>query len=143
MKTRTSSYRLEYLDWLRGLGAIIMLQGHVFDSFMKPELRPGGAWVLSQFAGGMPPAIFLFLTGVTLAYTAGVFTLTFAGASGPAMEVGTDGSLTVTAMAVVSNAPLSGAGVAASNRAARADARHCAKGRPAFCHASGKSSRGT
>ena len=36
----------------------------------------------------------------TLAYTAGVFTLTFAGASGPAMEVGTDGSLTVTAMAV-------------------------------------------
>jgi hypothetical protein len=68
MKTRTSTYRLEYLDWLRGLGAIIMLQGHVFDSFLKPELRPGGAWVLSQFAGGMPPAIFLFLTGVTLAF---------------------------------------------------------------------------
>jgi hypothetical protein len=45
-----------------------MLQGHVFDSFLKPELRPGGAWVLSQFAGGMPPAIFLFLTGVTLAF---------------------------------------------------------------------------
>jgi hypothetical protein len=68
MKTRTSTYRLEYLDWLRGLGAIIMLQGHVFDSFLKPELRPGGAWILSQFAGGMPPAIFLFLTGVTLAF---------------------------------------------------------------------------
>jgi|SRR5208283_943572 len=68
MKTRTSTYRLEYLDWLRGLGAIIMLQGHVFDSFLKPELRPGDSWVLSQFAGGMPPAIFLFLTGVTLAF---------------------------------------------------------------------------
>jgi hypothetical protein len=68
MKTRTSTHRLEYLDWLRGLGAIIMLQGHVFDSFTRPELRPGGAWVLSQFAGGMPPAIFLFLTGVTLAF---------------------------------------------------------------------------
>jgi len=68
MKTRTSTYRLEYLDWLRGLGAIIMLQGHVFDSFLKPELRPGGTWILSQFAGGMPPAIFLFLTGVTLAF---------------------------------------------------------------------------
>jgi uncharacterized membrane protein len=68
IKTRTSTNRLEYLDWLRGLGAIIMLQGHVFDSFLKPELRPGGAWVLSQFAGGMPPAIFLFLTGVTLAF---------------------------------------------------------------------------
>jgi len=40
----------------------------VFDSFLKPELRPGDPWVLSQFAGGMPPAIFLFLTGVTLAF---------------------------------------------------------------------------
>jgi len=67
-KTKTSAYRLQYLDWLRGLGALIMLQGHAFDSFLKPELRPGGAYTLSQFCGGMPPAIFLFLTGVTLAF---------------------------------------------------------------------------
>src|ERR1035441_4380152 len=68
MKTKTSAYRLEYLDWLRGLGAVIMLQGHVFHSFLKPELRAGGAYLMSQFVGGMPPAIFLFLTGVTLAF---------------------------------------------------------------------------
>jgi uncharacterized membrane protein len=68
MKTKTSAYRLEYLDWLRGLGAVIMLQGHVFDSFLKSDLRSGGPFVLSQFVGGMPPAIFLFLTGVTLAF---------------------------------------------------------------------------
>ena len=43
MKTKTSAYRLEYLDWVRGLGAVIMLQGHVFHSFLKPELRAGGA----------------------------------------------------------------------------------------------------
>jgi len=67
-KTHASTYRLQYLDWFRGLGALIMLQGHAFDSFLKPELRPGGAYTLSQFAGGMPPAIFLFLTGVTLAF---------------------------------------------------------------------------
>jgi hypothetical protein len=66
--TRASSNRLHYLDWVRGVGAIIMLQGHAFDSFLKPELRPGGAYTLSQFVGGMPPAIFLFLTGVTLAF---------------------------------------------------------------------------
>jgi hypothetical protein len=65
---RASSNRLHYLDWVRGVGAIVMLQGHVFDSFLKPELRPGGAYTLSQFVGGMPPAIFLFLTGVTLAF---------------------------------------------------------------------------
>ena len=68
MKTKTSARRLEYLDWVRGLGAVIMLQGHAFHSFLKPELRAGGPYILSQFVGGMPPAIFLFLTGVTLAF---------------------------------------------------------------------------
>lgn len=68
MKTKTSSNRLQYLDWLRGLGALVMLQGHVFHSFLKPELRDGGPFMLSQFVGGMPPAIFLFLTGITLAF---------------------------------------------------------------------------
>lgn len=68
MKTKTSAERLLYLDWLRGFGAIIMLQGHVFQSFLKPELRGTGAYMMSQFVGGMPPAIFLFLTGITLAF---------------------------------------------------------------------------
>jgi len=60
--------RLTYLDWLRGVGGIIMLQGHAFHSFTKPELRGNPAYMLSQFCGGMPPAIFLFLTGITLAF---------------------------------------------------------------------------
>ena len=68
MKTKTSANRLQYLDWVRGIGAIIMLQGHVFDSFLRNDLRSRGPFVLSQFLGGMPPAIFLFLTGVTLAF---------------------------------------------------------------------------
>ncbi|PWU03965.1 MAG: hypothetical protein C5B51_17655, partial [Terriglobia bacterium] len=68
MKTKTSAQRLQYLDWLRGMGAVVMLQGHVFHSFLKPELRDGAPFILSQFVGGMPPAIFLFLTGITLAF---------------------------------------------------------------------------
>jgi hypothetical protein len=67
-QTKSSSYRLEYLDWVRGLGAAIMLQGHVFHSYLKPELKESGPYLLSQFVGGMPPALFLFLTGVTLAF---------------------------------------------------------------------------
>ena len=39
MKTKTSTYRLQYLDWVRGLGAAIMLQGHVFDSFLRNDLQ--------------------------------------------------------------------------------------------------------
>ena len=56
------------MDWLRGVAGIIMLQGHVFQSFLKPDQRGGAAYMFSQFFGGMPPAIFLFLTGVTLAF---------------------------------------------------------------------------
>lgn len=68
MKQQSGKHRLQYLDWVRGLGAIIMLQGHAFDSFLRNDLRGGGAYVYSQFVGGMPPALFLFLTGVTLAF---------------------------------------------------------------------------
>ncbi len=60
--------RLAFVDWTRGLAAVIMLQGHVFHAFTRPDLRSELPYVLSQFAGGMPPAIFLFLTGVTLAF---------------------------------------------------------------------------
>src|SRR5665213_1110178 len=66
MKPRTQ--RLGYLDWMRGIAAIVMLQGHVFHSFLRDDLRGGGPYMASQFVGGMPPAIFLFLLGVTFAF---------------------------------------------------------------------------
>jgi peptidoglycan/LPS O-acetylase OafA/YrhL len=68
MAIKASSSRLQYLDWVRGLAAVTMLHGHVWDSFLRDDLRSGGPYILSQFLGGMPPAIFLFLTGVTLAF---------------------------------------------------------------------------
>lgn len=60
--------RLAFLDWTRGFAALIMLQGHVFHSFTNKDLRSGGAYTLSQFCGGLTPAVFLFLTGVTLSF---------------------------------------------------------------------------
>src|SRR2546430_14769713 len=68
MPSLDSSERLRYLDWSRGLAALIMLQGHVFHSFTRMELRSQGPYILSQFLGGLAPAIFLFLTGVTMAF---------------------------------------------------------------------------
>src|ERR1700735_781927 len=65
---RPASQRLPYLDWGRGVAALVMLQGHVFQSFLRTDLREGGAYAMSQFAGGMPPAVFLFLLGVTYAF---------------------------------------------------------------------------
>jgi len=45
-----------------------MLQGHTFNSLARNDLRDKDAYMLSQFAGGLPPAIFLFLTGITFAF---------------------------------------------------------------------------
>ena len=60
--------RLSFLDWTRGLAVAIMLQGHVFHSFTRTDLRTEGPYALSQFFGGIGPAIFLVLTGITLAF---------------------------------------------------------------------------
>lgn len=65
---KLSTNRLPWLDWMRGIGALIMLQGHVFHSFMRNDLRQEGPYQLSQFVGGMPPALFLFLLGVTYSF---------------------------------------------------------------------------
>lgn len=50
------------------MAALVMLNGHVFNSFTRNDLREGGPYVMSQFVGGMPPAVFLFLLGVTFAF---------------------------------------------------------------------------
>ena len=52
---------------MRGLAALLMLQGHVLDSWVRPEDRSGEWFWLSQFLGGFPAPIFLFLVGVSLA----------------------------------------------------------------------------
>src|SRR6202167_3163010 len=65
---KPASQRLPYLDWVRGVAALVMLQGHVFQSFLRNDLREGGPYVMSAFAGGTPPAVFLFLLGVTFAF---------------------------------------------------------------------------
>jgi uncharacterized membrane protein len=65
---RDATGRLTFLDWSRGLAVVIMLQGHVFHSFNRTDLRVDGPYMLSQFFGGLGPAIFLVLTGITLAF---------------------------------------------------------------------------
>jgi uncharacterized membrane protein len=65
---KKSSGRLAFIDWTRGFASLIMLQGHTFHSFTRNDLRNEGPYILSQFVGGLPPAIFLFLTGITFAF---------------------------------------------------------------------------
>lgn len=57
--------RVTFIDWMRGVAATIMLQGHTFDAFLRPEERAGAVFTFSQFIGGEAAALFLFLTGAT------------------------------------------------------------------------------
>jgi uncharacterized membrane protein len=65
---KTTTDRLAFIDWTRGLAAVVMLQGHTFHSFTRNDLRDKGPYIFSQFLGGLPPALFLFLTGITFAF---------------------------------------------------------------------------
>lgn len=62
------SERLGFIDWTRGAATLVMLQGHVWESFTHKDLRDSGTYMMSQFPGGVAPAVFLFLSGVTLAF---------------------------------------------------------------------------
>jgi uncharacterized membrane protein len=57
--------RFPFLDWMRGLAIVVMIQSHTFHSFVRMDLRDGGAYVLSQFVGGMAAPLFLFMAGMT------------------------------------------------------------------------------
>jgi uncharacterized membrane protein len=60
--------RYPYLDWLRGLAILIMIQCHTFNSLTRLDLREGGSYVLSQFVGGMAAPLFLFMAGMTTGF---------------------------------------------------------------------------
>jgi uncharacterized membrane protein len=52
---------------MRGLAVVIMLQGHVLEGWLRPQDRSSEWFWLSQFLGGLPAPIFLFLVGASLA----------------------------------------------------------------------------
>ncbi len=60
--------RFPFLDWMRGLAVVIMIQCHIFNSYVHADLRAGGPYVLSQFVGGMAAPLFLFMAGMTMAF---------------------------------------------------------------------------
>jgi uncharacterized membrane protein len=60
--------RFPFLDWMRGLAILVMIECHTFNSFTRLDLRDGGPYVLSQFIGGMAAPLFLFMAGMTMGF---------------------------------------------------------------------------
>jgi len=59
--------RLAYIDWMRGLACVVMIQAHCYDSWLNPEARKTLLYRWSQELSTLPAPIFLFLSGISFA----------------------------------------------------------------------------
>lgn len=64
--------RLDYVDWMRGLAVVLMMQTHAYDSWLTAPARRSSFFGWSKLIGGYPAPLFLFVAGVTLALLAEV-----------------------------------------------------------------------
>ena len=53
--------RRGYLDWMRGLGVLIMIEAHVLDSWTRLDVRQSRPFVWAMILGGFGAPLFLFL----------------------------------------------------------------------------------
>jgi uncharacterized membrane protein len=63
--------RRAYLDWLRGIAVLIMIEAHTLDSWTRVEDRSRAGYTWAIIIGGFGAPIFLLLAGVALALAAG------------------------------------------------------------------------
>ena len=61
-----ASGRLAYIDWMRGLAILIMIQAHTLDSWTRPADRETLAYGISAILAGFAAPMFLFLAGVSV-----------------------------------------------------------------------------
>jgi uncharacterized membrane protein len=66
-----ASGRRGYLDWLRGVAVLIMIEAHTLDSWTRPDERGRTEFGWATVLGGFGAPTFLFLAGVAVALGAG------------------------------------------------------------------------
>ena len=64
------SGRRSYLDWLRGVAVLIMIEAHVLDSWTRASDRQARGFFYAMILGGFGAPLFLFLAGVTVPLSA-------------------------------------------------------------------------
>ena len=62
--------RRGYLDWLRGLAVLIMIEAHLLDSWTRMPDRQTREFAYAMIVGGFGAPLFLFLAGVAVALSA-------------------------------------------------------------------------
>lgn len=66
----SSSSRLAYIDWLRGLACVLMFQTHCYDAWLGGAARDSKFAMWSHLGGTFPAPLFLFLSGISVAIVA-------------------------------------------------------------------------
>jgi uncharacterized membrane protein len=61
------SHRLDAIDWLRGVAVVLMIQTHLYDSWVSPAAKATSLYWWTRYLGGVPSRLFLLLVGVSLA----------------------------------------------------------------------------
>jgi uncharacterized membrane protein len=67
---RSAGHRLGYIDWMRGLAILIMIEAHVLDAWTRPADRQSLAYGISAVLAGFAAPMFLFLAGVSVVLAA-------------------------------------------------------------------------
>jgi uncharacterized membrane protein len=63
--------RRGYLDWLRGVSVLIMIEAHTLDAWTRLDARHNNVYAWAMIVGGFAAPAFLFLAGIALALAAG------------------------------------------------------------------------
>ncbi len=71
MSAPSAQDRLAYLDWLRGVTVLVMIEAHVLDGWTLPDEKAKEVYGWLMILGGMASPAFLFMAGVAVALAAG------------------------------------------------------------------------
>lgn len=69
MSPSATKKRVEYIDLLRGWAVIVMIQTHMFNATLRPEITAGGFFQVLKFIDGLVAPAFLFASGLAYAVT--------------------------------------------------------------------------
>jgi len=69
MSPSATKKRVEYIDLLRGWAVIVMIQTHVFNATLGPEVTTGALYQAVKFIDGLVAPSFLFASGLAYAVT--------------------------------------------------------------------------
>ncbi|HMD13095.1 MAG TPA: heparan-alpha-glucosaminide N-acetyltransferase domain-containing protein, partial [Bacteroidota bacterium] len=64
-----TSSRLEFIDLLRGWAVFVMIETHVFNALLLPQLKEETFFKILTFVNGLVAPSFLFCAGLALAIT--------------------------------------------------------------------------